>query len=133
MRTIAALLLCLMLSLGLCACGDAPTATERELTENAGAAAPTAAPAAVLPGGRLREEAPDAGETAETGGRQNEAEAFLDRPLAELTAALGEPLESVYAPSCLGAGEDGELSYEGFTVYTYRDADGETVTGVRGA
>ena len=34
-------------------------------------------------------------------------------------------------PSCLGEGEDGNLYYDGFTVYTYRDVDGsETVSYV---
>ncbi len=41
-----------------------------------------------------------------------------------LYEAIGEPIESSYASSCLGDGEDGQLEYEGFTVYTYRDPDG---------
>ena len=38
--------------------------------------------------------------------------------------ALTTAQESSYASSCLGPGEDGELYYDGFTVYTYRDPDG---------
>ena len=53
-----------------------------------------------------------------------------DNVAAKLIEALGEPLERNYAPSCLGGGEDGELVYEGFTVYTYREGDRETVTDV---
>ena len=45
-------------------------------------------------------------------------------------AAIGEPVSSDYAPSCLGEGEDGNLYYDGFTVYTYRDDTGETVSYV---
>ena len=44
---------------------------------------------------------------------------------------IGEPNDSRYAQSCLGDGEDGELYYDGFTVYTYRAPDGtETVYDV---
>ncbi len=42
----------------------------------------------------------------------------------ELYEAIGEPENSNYVSSCLGDGEDGQLQYEGFTVYTYRDPDG---------
>lgn len=49
----------------------------------------------------------------------------------QLLDAIGAPNDSMYAPSCLGDGEDGELYYDGFTVYTYRDVDGtETVYDV---
>lgn len=55
------------------------------------------------------------------------AQTFIDRPLQELIAAIGEPLSSDYASSCLGSGEDGNLYYEEFTVYTYREGPNETV------
>lgn len=55
------------------------------------------------------------------------AETFIDRPVEELIAAIGEPISSDYASSCLGSGEDGNLYYEGFTVYTYREGTKETV------
>ena len=41
-----------------------------------------------------------------------------------LYEAIGRPDDVMYASSCLGEGEDGELYYDGFTVYTYRDTDG---------
>ena len=47
-----------------------------------------------------------------------------------LIAAIGSPISSSYAPSCLGPGEDGELIYNGFTVYTYRENGVETVEDV---
>ena len=56
---------------------------------------------------------------------------FIDRPLEELIAEFGEPESREYVPSCLGDGKDGELIYDGFTVYTYQSQAGETVTGVR--
>ena len=72
----------------------------------------------------------NAQEDEEIAARRALAREYLERDAEELIEALGEPLERNYAPSCLGAGEDGELVYEGFTVYTYREGDRETVTDV---
>ena len=58
------------------------------------------------------------------------AAAYVGRPIDELIEAFGEPLDSRYAPSCLGPGQDGELRYEGFTVYTYQQGNAEVVTDV---
>lgn len=52
------------------------------------------------------------------------AQEMIGEDVSALTAAIGEPDSSSYASSCLGPGEDGELYYDGFTVYTYRDPDG---------
>lgn len=58
------------------------------------------------------------------------AMAYIGQSLSSLTAAIGQPNGSDYAPSCLGSGEDGELFYNGFTVYTYREGGVETVKDV---
>ena len=58
------------------------------------------------------------------------AESCIDKGVQELYALIGEPESSDYAPSCLGDGEDGNLYYEYFTVYTYREGDEETVVFV---
>lgn len=58
------------------------------------------------------------------------AESYMDKSVSGLFAEIGQPTSSDYAPSCLGDGEDGELFYDGFTVYTYREGDKETVTYV---
>ena len=52
--------------------------------------------------------------------------------MEELIALIGEPQSSDYAPSCLnpGVGEDGNLYYEGFTVYTYKEDGVEEVVDV---
>jgi len=55
------------------------------------------------------------------------AESFIGASVEELIAAIGEPQSSDYAPSCLGPGEDGNLYYDGFVVYTYREDGTETV------
>ncbi len=59
------------------------------------------------------------------------AKCYLDKPLSELMDQIGEPLFSEYAVSCLvPGGEDGELHYEGFTVYTLRSGGSETILDV---
>ncbi|MCR5090762.1 MAG: hypothetical protein K6C08_14785 [Oscillospiraceae bacterium] len=58
------------------------------------------------------------------------AKTFVDKTLEELTAVIGEPLSSSYVSSCLGPGQDGELVYDGFTVYTYREGSAETILDV---
>ena len=60
-----------------------------------------------------------------------EAKKLIGSELKAVYAALGKPESTAYASSCLGAGEDGELHYRDFTVYTYRDTNGkETVYDV---
>ena len=58
------------------------------------------------------------------------ARAYIGQSASSLIAAIGSPISSSYAPSCLGPGEDGELVYDGFTVYTYRENGLETVEDV---
>ena len=125
-------LLVLALAVGLCACGGssapAPTAT------------PTQAPAmsAALPDAGLQKaETPavEAGSEAEPAAQADEAlkaaaAACIEKSVEDLYAAIGEPSGSSYASSCLGPGEDGELYYDGFTVYTYKENDSEIVKDV---
>ncbi|MBQ3256090.1 MAG: hypothetical protein IJA67_01560 [Oscillospiraceae bacterium] len=55
------------------------------------------------------------------------AQSYIDCEVDELIAVIGEPLESDYASSCLGPGKDGNLVYDGFTVYTYKEGSSEIV------
>ncbi len=55
------------------------------------------------------------------------AESCIEKTVQELYDLIGEPESSEYVPSCLGPGEDGNLYYADFTVYTYREGDTETV------
>lgn len=73
---------------------------------------------------------PDAAQPATPEDLKAIAEDFVDRPVEELYAAIGQPVSSSYAASCLGPGQDGELAYDGFTVYTYKEGDTETVHAV---
>ena len=128
MKKLTCLLLALTLLLGLAACGEEPA----EVTEEpaAGSVEPveeSAPPAEESVAPAEESEAPAEEEPSPL----EAAKAFEGAPLEDLIAAVGEPLSSDYAPSCLGEGEDGNLYYDGFTVYTYRDTDGtETVNYV---
>ena len=128
MKKLTCLLLALTLLLGLAACGEEPAeVTEEPAAESVEPAAePSAAPEeSVAPAEESEAPAEEEPSPLEA------AKAFEGAPLEDLIAAVGEPLSSDYAPSCLGEGEDGNLYYDGFTVYTYRDVDGsETVNYV---
>ena len=58
------------------------------------------------------------------------AKSYIDAPVEDLIAEIGEPVDRDYAPSCMGSGDDGNLYYDGFTVYTYREGDSEVVIDV---
>lgn len=74
---------------------------------------------------------PDAADTEESEDEKFEiANTLIDHPVSELIEAIGEPLESAYASSCMGGGQDGELYYREFTVVTYLENGSETVVDV---
>ena len=128
MKKLTCLLLALTLLLGLAACGEEPA----EVTEEPAAESeePAAEPSAAPEASEAPAEESEAPAEEEPSPLEA-AKAFEGAPLEDLIAAIGEPLSSDYAPSCLGEGEDGNLYYDGFTVYTYRDVDGsETVNYV---
>ena len=130
MRKLATILtLCLLAGL-LCACGAQeaakPAATEPPTATQPPAPTPTPAPAATqAPKPAETPEATPEPAPAETPAPVNEkleaALALVGKTTDELFAAVGMPNESDYAPSCLGPGEDGNLYYDDFTVYTYRE------------
>lgn len=55
------------------------------------------------------------------------AKEYTGRSITELYEVIGYPESSDYAPSCMGDGEDGNLYYDGFIVYTYREGETETI------
>lgn len=120
MKKTMLLILCAALALSLAACGE-PAAAETTPTPAATEAPATEESAAT--------EAPEASEAPEES-LLDIAKQYEGRPLEELIAAVGEPESRDYAPSCLGDGEDGNLYYDGFTVYTYKDDSGELVNYV---
>lgn len=58
------------------------------------------------------------------------AQSYIGKSASSMIAAMGSPTSSQYSPSCMGDGEDGELYYDGFTVYTYRENGQEKVMDV---
>ena len=139
LKRILILSLALLLSVTLCACGGKGTSPAAATEAPAAEAAPAPTEAPTPEPEDLRPALPDAGlhEAGETptedpqiAARRDLALRYLEKDAADLIEELGEPLERSYAPSCLGSGEDGELRYEGFTVYTYREGDRETVKDV---
>lgn len=145
--------LCLLCALLLIGCGSsapaaAPAPTETSAPAETEAPAPEASPApsaeasvtteAPEPSAEPEAKLPDAGLVHDTEVTPSPSEAlfelaksFVDKPLSELQAEIGEPVSSSYVSSCLiPGGEDGELHYDGFTVYTVKSGDSETVQDV---
>ena len=141
--------LCLLCALLLIGCSNAapastPAPSPTESAEPAAAPSPVAATpapseepvseASTAPVATL----PDAGLVHDTAAAPSAAESlfelakgYVDKPLSELQAEIGEPSSSSYASSCLiPGGQDGELHYDGFTVYTVKSGDTETILDV---
>ena len=130
MKKLIALLLAAMMVLGLYACGKTPVETpagndpvvqDPPVNEN-----PVEDP--TEPATEPSEEQP----TEPAKSAFELAQECIDLPVEDLYALIGEPESSDYAPSCLNpeVGEDGNLYYDGFIVYTYREGDTETVSYV---
>lgn len=129
---IVSVLLFAALLLGLCACGgeSAPAPAPEATPVSAITPVPAAEPAATPVPAATPEPAPETEPEPEFDAKAA-AEALVGADVSELYEAVGYPVSSSYAPSCLGDGEDGELVYDGFTVYTFKAASGaETVTVV---
>ena len=116
-------LLIAALLLTFAACGadqePAPTSTPVETSEPTPAATPAPTPAPDTQTTPVSDADPKA-----------TAQGLVGSDISALYAAVGYPTSSSYAPSCLGEGEDGELLYDGFTVYTYRENGVETIQTV---
>lgn len=142
------ILLAILLLIGLTACGEKPEpAPEPEPPVAETPAEPEQEPAEEeIPveeepaEEETPEEEPEEEETPAEAPAEDEKEvnplyeqalALIDCSVEELYDTVGMPIDYMYADSCLGEGEDGELYYDGFTVYTYRDLeDNETIYDV---
>lgn len=125
MKKTLALMLCALLALGLCACGT--TAAEPDPTaepETAATPEPSAQPEVTEPPANAPEEAPVEEETDSVDKIVALVLSMEGEPLEELIAIIGEPNSVEYTPSCIVDGEDGQLYYDGFTVYTEAPRDG---------
>ena len=135
--------LALALALLLAACGPAhpqetqgqPAQTSADQTTTGKAAQPPETTSAAEPVISTQAPTQEATEVPTTvSGVDQEllakAQSCIDKTVEELIALIGEPVNSDYAPSCLGPGEDGRLYYEGFFVETYREDGTEIVRWV---
>lgn len=121
MKRVICLLLCLLAVLALCACGSAK---ESEKPADMQSSLPSTA--------AVEEEAtesaePVSDEAAAAREAVQKALKLKNRPVSELYDAIGEPESEDAAPSCMGPGEDVNLYYDGFTVYTYKEGNEQTV------
>lgn len=134
MKKLIALLLAACLILGLCACGKT-NVENPPVQENPTPSQPAATDPAPTEPDPTEPEATEPPETQPTEPDLSDfelAQSCIDLSVEELYALIGEPESSDYAPSCLNpdVGEDGNLYYDGFIVYTYREGDVETVSYV---
>lgn len=139
MKKLIALLLAACLILGLCACGktnvENPPVEENPTPSQPAATDPAPTDPAPTEPDPTEPEATEPPETQPTEPDLSDfelAQSCIDLSVEELYALIGEPESSDYAPSCLNpdVGEDGNLYYDGFIVYTYREGDVETVSYV---
>lgn len=142
MKKVSLILLCILLGL-LCACSSDTESGAVSSQAPRQSAQPSAGPDIQEPIGSGEDEStgedeptgegePDeqeqpAGGSSENTDQEAIAKGFIGEEVSALYDAIGYPGSSDYAPSCLGDGDDGNLYYEGFTVYTYREGDSEIV------
>ena len=130
MKKTITILLCALLVLSLAGCGGTKAESSEPTAAPAAAETPavTEAPAVTV--------APDASVTpaeSDTGDVSALVEQIVSmkgQPIDDLYALVGEPLSTDYTSSCIGpsGSKDGQLEYEGFTVYTLLLPDGtETI------
>ena len=122
-KLISIILLCATAVL-LCACGSAAP----DKSSSGGSAVP---PMQTASGSDAQPVADEPEEQAAENEQKTVAESYIGKEVSELYDAIGEPESASYASSCLGSGEDGELVYDGFTVYTYKEGDSEVVQNVQ--
>ena len=99
--------------------------------------ASTSKPAASAPASKSAQSKPAASAPAETRPAEpakptaSQASGYVGSSASALESALGAPTSKSYSPSCMGEGEDGIWTYDGFTVYTYKEGGSETVEAVQ--
>ena len=99
--------------------------------------ASTSKPAASAPESKPAQSKPAASAPAETKPAEpakptaSQASGYVGSSASALESALGAPTSKSYSPSCMGEGEDGIWTYDGFTVYTYKEGGSETVDAVQ--
>ena len=139
MKKIIAITLALALLALLCACGETAEPTAQEPAPAPAAEEPAAnqAPEQAGPVAEANDTPEESASTAEGSAEAPEEPAeptaletaltLVGHDVSELAAAIGEPLDKAYEASCSGPGDDGIWTYDGLTVFTYRENGVETV------
>ena len=127
------MIILLALLLSLAACG-APAVSEPEeeapqLTSVLPGASSQKTPAAVPTEAPKETPAPEQNEKSQIAETVAKVKKMKGQPVADLIELLGEPISKEYSSSCLiEGGQDGQLVYDGFIVYTLVQKDGtETI------
>ncbi len=109
---------------------SAPASTSKPSasTSKPAASAPASKPAQSKPAASAPAEAKPAEPAKPTAAQ---ASGYVGSSASALESALGAPTSKSYSPSCMGEGEDGIWTYDGFTVYTYKEGGSETVEAVQ--
>ena len=113
------------------------TSSTNTTTAKPSASAGTSKPAASAPESKPAQSKPAASAPAETKPAEpakptaSQASGYVGSSASALESALGAPTSKSYSPSCMGEGEDGIWTYDGFTVYTYKEGGSETVEAVQ--
>ena len=113
------------------------TSSTNTTTAKPSGSAGTSKPSASAPASKPAQSKPAASAPAETKPAEpakptaSQASGYVGSSASALESALGAPTSKSYSPSCMGEGEDGIWTYDGFTVYTYKEGGSETVEAVQ--
>ena len=116
---------------------SASAGTSKPSASTSKPSASTSKPAASTPESKPAQSKPAASAPAETKPAEpakptaSQASGYVGSSASALESALGAPTSKSYSPSCMGEGEDGIWTYDGFTVYTYKEGGSETVEAVQ--
>ncbi|WP_418913849.1 hypothetical protein [Agathobaculum sp.] len=116
---------------------SASAGTSKPSASTSKPSASTSKPAASAPASKPAQSKPAASAPAETKPAEpakptaSQASGYVGSSASALESALGAPTSKSYSPSCMGEGEDGIWTYDGFTVYTYKEGGSETVEAVQ--
>ena len=128
MKKILTMALCELLIVSLIGCGGAKTESPAPTQAPAATEVP-AATAAPAPSEAPAQTAAAPAPESDTAALVEKILAMEGQPIDDLYALVGQPNSSDYTSSCLvTGGQDGQLEYDGFTVYTLVQPDGtETI------
>lgn len=146
MKKLAAFVLCAAVMLSATACGVSVSVNTPEGSQESGAVDPVTGTEPVRESDGVPATAPGAGpsngpdsapgtepqpdpssEQSVSDDAKAIAMSMEGQPASALFDAIGQPQSSDYTTSCMGPGEDGNLYYDGFVVYTYREGDSEVI------